>query len=335
MGPPPQAKRARFNPILPRASNADLSSVLPLCDDDDHDGPGIFNEISPTDVIAQSTNIGFGSSSSKPPPQSMDLNADAGENDGSSSNSHNNRVPIKRGRYLDDFQEVQFLGAGSFGSVYACLSRLDGCMYAVKSISPTGQSSKKGNDIPGYGLVGMGGTDCLYGKVNSSSSPAPRRDLPPSPLRRKKTFSRLGIGLDIADDCYNLDGLEGSRHWNDGALRRVLGEVFALAALCQQDDFRTFHIVRYQQAWLEDDGTLYIQTELCTATLRDEMSGKVAIDDVLQTGGVSGQRIDLFRQLKILRDVLLALELVHRQGMVHLDIKVNQFLFLYDLVFSL
>ena len=83
--------------------------------------------------------------------------------------------------------------------------------------------------------------------------------------------------------------------------------------------------MRYQQAWLEDDGTLYIQTELCSATLQDEMSGKFK-NGTLQTGSdsdiSSGKRtIDLFRQVKILREVLLALELVHEQGMVHLDIK--------------
>ena len=37
------------------------------------------------------------------------------------------------------------------------------------------------------------------------------------------------------------------------------------------------------------------------------------------------QGINVFRQLKILREVLLALELVHQQGMVHLDIKVSVF----------
>lgn len=96
-------------------------------------------------------------------------------------------------------------------------------------------------------------------------------------------------------------------------------QVFALAALCQQDDFRTFHIVRYQQAWLEDDGALYIQTELCTATLRDEMTGAAVIGDGFATQ--TFQRIDIFRQLKVLREVLLALELVHERRMVHLDIK--------------
>lgn len=100
-------------------------------------------------------------------------------------------------------------------------------------------------------------------------------------------------------------------------------KVFALAALCQQDDVRTFHIVRYQQAWLEDDGTLYIQTELCSATLRDEMDGKVTNIGSEQSTTTSRQTLDVFRQLKVLREVLLALELLHARGMVHLDIKVS------------
>lgn len=149
------------------------------------------------------------------------------------------------------------------------------------------------------------------------------------------------------DDDENQKGngrvRRGSRHWNDAALRRMLREVFALAALCNQSDIRTFHIVRYQQAWLEDDGTLYIQTELCTATLRDHMSRTMPL--VLSpppgtpiTNPINANINNAFSsrrgaslaptsvlndvwRFKILREILLALELVHRQGMVHLDIK--------------
>ena len=144
--------------------------------------------------------------------------------------------------------------------------------------------------------------------------------------RRDATRGRVAAS-EMADDCYDLGVLEGSNHWNEGALRRMLREVFALAALCQQDDVRTFHVVRYQQAWLEDDGTLYIQTELCSATLRDEMSGKVAggsgiaVNTSERDPTTGKQTLDVFRQLKVLREILLALELVHEKGMVHLDIK--------------
>ena len=74
--------------------------------------------------------------------------------------------------------------------------------------------------------------------------PTPRRDVFTSPLRRKKAMSRFGIMEDESadggmtnedDDCggYDLGVLEGSSHWNDGALRRMLREV----SLCERMDF--------------------------------------------------------------------------------------------------
>lgn len=82
-------------------------------------------------------------------------------------------------------------------------------------------------------------------------------------------------------------------------------QVYALAALSDQADTAAFHIVRYHQAWMEDD-RLYIQTELCSNTLQHEM----------RNGMLSEQR-----RYKLLREMLLALEFIHRNGMVHLDIK--------------
>lgn len=71
-----------------------------------------------------------------------------------------------------------------------------------------------------------------------------------------------------------------------------------------------FHIVRFHQAWIEDD-RLYIQTELCSGTLRDEMERDIH-NDGLAT---------IPRRYKLLREILLALDLIHRHNMVHLDIK--------------
>jgi serine/threonine protein kinase len=67
------------------------------------------------------------------------------------------------------------------------------------------------------------------------------------------------------------------------------------------------HIVRYYQAWIEEK-RLYIQTELCDGSLEMEMR--------------SGE-MDEKRRYKVLREMLLALDLVHRSGMIHLDIKVG------------
>jgi len=138
---------------------------------------------------------------------------------------------LSESRFLSDFQIVTQIGAGSFGSVYKCLSRVDGCLYAVK------------------------------------------------------VAKRKAKGM--ADR------------------QRMLKEVYALAALSDQADTAAFHIVRYHQAWIEDS-RLHIQTELCTSTLMEVMAN-----------GMMGEK----RRYKLLREILLALELIHKSDMVHLDIK--------------
>ena len=87
---------------------------------------------------------------------------------------------------------------------------------------------------------------------------------------------------------------------------RMLQEVFALSALSDKACVSSMHIVRYHQAWMEGN-RLYIQTELCDGTLLGQMRGGVRIDE----GG----------RYKLLREILLALDLVHKTGMIHLDIK--------------
>ena len=43
-----------------------------------------------------------------------------------------------------------------------------------------------------------------------------------------------------------------------------------MAALSDLPDSSTIHIVRYHQAWMEED-RLYIQTELCSSNLLEEL----------------------------------------------------------------
>lgn len=35
-------------------------------------------------------------------------------------------------RYEKEFMEVEEIGVGEFGTVYKCIKRLDGCVYAIK-----------------------------------------------------------------------------------------------------------------------------------------------------------------------------------------------------------
>jgi len=94
---------------------------------------------------------------------------------------------------------------------------------------------------------------------------------------------------------------------------RMLAEVFALAALSNDRDHRgttdegSKHIVRYYQAWLED-GRLFIQTELCDSSLERELA----------RGRVERTPKGIY---KFLRQMLLALDLLHSRQLVHLDIK--------------
>ena len=78
--------------------------------------------------------------------------------------------------------------------------------------------------------------------------------------------------------------------------------------MSDQADTATFHIVRYHQAWMEEQ-RLYIQTELCTTTLSAEIEHH------------SPALMSVERRYKFLREICLALEFIHLKGMVHLDIK--------------
>jgi len=94
---------------------------------------------------------------------------------------------------------------------------------------------------------------------------------------------------------------------------RMLQEVYALSALSDKACMSSMHIVRYHQAWMEGN-RLYIQTELCETTLLHEMK------NTTNRGGKT-ILLDEKRRYKLLREMLLALDLVHKSNMIHLDIK--------------
>ena len=60
----------------------------------------------------------------------MDVNS--GENFHTADDS-SNPLSGEISRFKSDFDVIGELGKGSFGAVYKVLSRLDGCMYAVKT----------------------------------------------------------------------------------------------------------------------------------------------------------------------------------------------------------
>lgn len=176
----------------------------------------------------------------------MNLQSDSDRGQSNISRSRTEQDSYPSSRFDQDFEILGELGNGSFGYVYKCRSRLDGCTYAVKAAK----------------------------------------------RRVKGTLDR----------------------------EQMLKEVTALAALSDLSDTAAFHVVRYHQAWMEDD-RLHIQTELCTSTLRME----------IDTGLLHK---DTKRQFKMLREILLALRLIHQNNMVHLDVKPDN-IFVKDGSFKL
>lgn len=97
---------------------------------------------------------------------------------------------------------------------------------------------------------------------------------------------------------------------------RYLQEVKALAKVCNSDSEEVLHIVRYHQAWIEDE-RLYMQTELCETSLDKRLA--------------EGFRMSYVHLFDFLRQLLLALDVLHRNGLVHLDIKpANIFITQHD-----
>ena len=79
-------------------------------------------------------------------------------------------------------------------------------------------------------------------------------------------------------------------------------------------------MVRCHQAWIEEN-RLYIVTDLCNSNLQNEVKN-----------GNFKSNTDM--QYKLLREMLLALKLIHQHGKVHLDIKPEN-IFVKDHLFKL
>lgn len=76
---------------------------------------------------------------------------DSEDSDGQEIEQPTKRVALQESnipRYHQEFHEVGLIGTGEFGSVYKCINRLDGCVYAIKkSIRPVAGSVNEKNAL--------------------------------------------------------------------------------------------------------------------------------------------------------------------------------------------
>lgn len=154
--------------------------------------------------------------------------------------------------------------------------------------------------------------------MNGSNSPS-------STSRMETDFEILEeIGNGVFGSVYKargkIDGVQYAvkrslrRFRSDSDREKMVHEVHALAALSANEDSEmTATIVRYYGAWFEDDH-LVICMELCETNIEGLMKSKLSAPSPCLP-------FSFDEVFSIMRDILQALKVLHRNDFVHLDIK--------------
>lgn len=134
-------------------------------------------------------------------------------------------------------------------------------------------------------------------------------------------FEQLGViasgNFGLVTRCrQRVDGVEyaikriGGDSQRPGSMSKKVAhkEIFALAALDTSP-----HVVRYYQSWIED-GSIYIQLELCETSLHNQIKDR---------RGLYFPENDI---TNVLRQVTMGLNHLHSNDLVHLDIKPENIL---------
>uniref|UniRef100_A0A665VKM8 non-specific serine/threonine protein kinase n=2 Tax=Echeneis naucrates TaxID=173247 RepID=A0A665VKM8_ECHNA len=247
-------------------------------------------------------------------------------------------------RYFDEFEELQLLGKGAFGSVIKVQNKLDGCYYAVKRIQ-VNPASKQFRRIKGeVTLLSRLNHENIVRYYNAwierhetpstgvlsntdSSEPQSTADKPPRGQDPPKHFNELGLP-DNVEDIAPPPALSSSVEWSTSIERSSSAKCSGHQSSDDDDDEEDEEDV-FGASFLPSDSESRSDIIFTNDNdSRDEMSQmeyceKSTLRDTIDHSLYQ----DHNRLWRLFREILDGLAYIHEQGMIHRDLKpVNIFL---------
>uniref|UniRef100_A0AAZ3R7R4 non-specific serine/threonine protein kinase n=1 Tax=Oncorhynchus tshawytscha TaxID=74940 RepID=A0AAZ3R7R4_ONCTS len=224
-------------------------------------------------------------------------------------------------RYFNEFEELQLLGKGAFGTVIKVQNKLDGCYYAVKRIQ-VNPASKQFRRIKGevtllsrlnhenivrYYNAWIERHETPSTGILSSDSTEPRRTAEKLPQVRAPSLgpNELGIGM--------LDNVEGNASPPAPASSVEWSTSIEMSSSAKCSGHESS----------DEDDDVFCASFLVLSSLQMEYCEKSTLLDTID----QGLHQDNSRLWRFFREILDGLAYIHQQGMIHRDLKpVNIFL---------
>ncbi|KHN76118.1 Eukaryotic translation initiation factor 2-alpha kinase 1 [Toxocara canis] len=221
-------------------------------------------------------------------------------------------------RYRSDFEEIQLIGKGGFGTVFLVRSRIDNCKYAVKKIpfsimrnSPMVKVSL--NEVRLLASLQHANIVRYFGawvEMNSTVSPLL---LPKANIREVKSSeseqncsTRLVLLENGRGSSESTDSQGCPISFDDvscvaksaSSLEQFAESVDVLGALYRTSDL--------------EDATMYVQMELCSRTLCDYLDFR---------NSERNAKVDCRFNVAVMKQLFSALDYIHSNNIIHRDVK--------------
>ncbi|KAL1915790.1 uncharacterized protein VTP21DRAFT_6549 [Calcarisporiella thermophila] len=250
-----------------------------------------------------------------------------------SERNFGNMLDVESSRYGNDFEELRILGRGGFASVWEARNRLDGRKYAVKKIrlkDSKVQLDKIFREIKSLARLDHPNIVRYYsswlehasyvGKSHPSSEKAHVSYVSEGVYEENTLESRITeirwseidikeevdySGVDFVEDSGNAAVSRGSSARNDSSASSSPSASTHTHSQRSSDSRRSISNAPYEPSTREL--TLFIQMQLCHATLQDYLTNRT--------------RVDPRANRSLLRGILNGLVYLHERGLIHRDIK--------------